>query len=220
MFFNSVSEISGIASKTGTSVFVVPKNEKVEIKGAIILQPEEKRAITIEQVRGVIARLGVKQFSDTYVLIRPADMMNEESSNALLKSLEEPKDKVHFVLVTDSPSRLLPTILSRSAVFILKQDYDLKTLSEDDEKIRVLAKKLISAKPGDLVSISEEIAKKKDGVRNYALRVIGVAIEILQKSYLITGKEIFLKKLPKFLEVYENINKNGHIKLQIVAGLC
>ncbi|MBQ3320510.1 hypothetical protein IJG71_00010 [Candidatus Saccharibacteria bacterium] len=220
MFFNSVSEISGIASKTGTSVFVVPKNEKVEIKGAIILQPEEKRAITIEQVRGVIARLGVKQFSDTYVLIRPADMMNEESSNALLKSLEEPKDKVHFVLVTDSPSRLLPTILSRSAVFILKQDYDLKTLSEDDEKIRVLAKKLISAKPGDLVSISEEIAKKKDGVRNYALRVIGVAIEILQKSYLITGKEIFLKKLPKFLEVYEDINKNGHIKLQIVAGLC
>ncbi|MBQ1298522.1 hypothetical protein IIY24_01640 [Candidatus Saccharibacteria bacterium] len=220
MFFNSVSEIPGIASKTGTSVFVVPKNEKVEIKGAIILQPEEKRAITIEQVRGVIARLGVKQFSDIYVLIRPADMMNEESSNALLKSLEEPKDKVHFVLVTDSPSRLLPTILSRSAVFILKQDYDLKTLSEDDEKIRVLAKKLISAKPGDLVSISEEIAKKKDGVRNYALRVIGVAIEILQKSYLITGKEIFLKKLPKFLEVYENINKNGHIKLQIVAGLC
>ena len=220
MFFNSVSEIPGIASKTGTSVFVVPKNEKVEIKGAIILQPEEKRAITIEQVRGVIARLGVKQFSDTYVLICPADMMNEESSNALLKSLEEPKDKVHFVLVTDSPSRLLPTILSRSAVFILKQDYDLKTLSEDDEKIRVLAKKLISAKPGDLVSISEEIAKKKDGVRNYALRVIGVAIEILQKSYLITGKEIFLKKLPKFLEVYENINKNGHIKLQIVAGLC
>ena len=220
MFFNSISEIPEIASRTGTSVFVVPKNEKVEIKGAIILQPEEKRAITIEQVRGVIARLGVKQFSDTYVLIRPADMMNDESSNALLKSLEEPKEKVHFVLVTDSPSRLLPTILSRSAVFILRQDYDLRAISEDDEKIRALAKKLISAKPGDLVSISEEIAKKKEGVRNYALRVIGTAIEILQKSYLITGKEVFLKKLPRYLEVYENINKNGHIKLQIVAGLC
>ena len=40
------------------------------------------------------------------------------------------------------------------------------------------------------------------------------------KFYEELPKEIFLSKLPKFLELYENLEKNGHIKLQIVACLC
>ena len=37
-----------------------------------------------------------------------------ESANALLKTLEEPKRNVHFVLLAERPDRLLPTIRSRS----------------------------------------------------------------------------------------------------------
>lgn len=36
-----------------------------------------------------------------------------ESANALLKTLEEPKRNVHFVLLAERPDRLLPTIRSR-----------------------------------------------------------------------------------------------------------
>lgn len=42
-----------------------------------------------------------------------ADNFNVEAANAFLKTLEEPPGHVHFILVTDRPERLLPTIASR-----------------------------------------------------------------------------------------------------------
>lgn len=220
MFFESGAEILEIAKKCGTAVFVVPKNIKVEIKNALILEPEEKRTITIEQVRNLLEKLGVKQQKDVFVMIRPAELLQTEAANALLKKLEEPNEKVHFLLITDELSQILPTILSRAAIYILKNPLDLKTVIDADEKTKNLAKRLMVAKGAELVDLVEEITKKKDGVRSYALEILGVAIEMLYKTYLITDKKTFLSRLSKFLKAYENISKNGHIKLQIVVNLC
>ena len=110
MFFDNIDDVVRIASQCGTSIFVMPKSQSVEIKNAIVLQPEGKTVITIEQVRSVINRLNVKQYNNQFIIIRPAELLQLEAANALLKSLEEPGDKVHFILVTDSPSTLLPTI--------------------------------------------------------------------------------------------------------------
>ena len=46
-------------------------------------------------------------------VIADAERMNDESQNALLKSLEEPSAFAHFVLISSAPGRLLPTIPSR-----------------------------------------------------------------------------------------------------------
>lgn len=48
------------------------------------------------------------------VVVEHADRANEQVQNALLKTLEEPTDRHTFILVADEPSRLLPTIRSRS----------------------------------------------------------------------------------------------------------
>jgi DNA polymerase III subunit delta' len=42
-----------------------------------------------------------------------ADNFNTEAANAFLKTLEEPPPHVYFILVTDHPERLLPTVVSR-----------------------------------------------------------------------------------------------------------
>jgi DNA polymerase-3 subunit delta' len=47
------------------------------------------------------------------VLIDPADAMNVQAQNALLKTLEEPPADTTLVLVSSSPDALLPTIKSR-----------------------------------------------------------------------------------------------------------
>ena len=47
------------------------------------------------------------------VLIYPAERMNQITSNALLKTLEEPPGAVRFILVTEAEHLLLPTIKSR-----------------------------------------------------------------------------------------------------------
>ena len=220
MFFERVDEIIEIARKNGTTIFVVPKDILVEVKNAIILAPEDKSVIAIEQVRNILGQITTRQANDIFIIIRPAETMSEAAANAFLKSLEEPRERVHFLLITDNPSQILPTILSRAAVYFLRNKKSIDGEIVADEKIKALAKRLIVAKPAELVDIAEEISKKKDGVRGYAMEVLGVAIEMLYKSYFVTGKEIFIKKIPKFLAAYEGVFKNGHTKLQIVSNLC
>ena len=218
MFFNSVEEIQPIASKVGCSVFVLPKNMDFEIKNAIMMTPE-KTVISIEQVQDLLKMLGTKQKADRYIIIRPAELLGLEAANALLKSLEEPKDKVHFILVTDSPSKLLPTILSRSSVYFLKTKPAINSGIDADEDIKTIAKRLMVAKPAELPDLAEEICKVKEGTKERTLLIVGTAIEMLYKSYFITKKDIFIKKIPSFLTLYENIERNGHIKTHIVADL-
>ena len=217
MFFDEVSQIRSIASKRGTAVFVIPDEIDVEIPGALILQPDEKTTITIEQVRQMITRLELKQTKDIFIIIRPAEKMQTEAANAFLKSLEEPKEYVHYLLITSEPSVLLPTILSRAALFYLRTKDDGSIHA--DAKTKALAKRLMVAKPADLPALAEEITKKKEGVRTYALSIVGTAIEMLYKSYYLTNKDAFLQKLPKFLTLYDNLSQNGHVKLHLVADL-
>jgi len=48
------------------------------------------------------------------VLVEGIDRANEQTQNTLLKALEEPTGRHMFVLVADEPTRVLPTIRSRS----------------------------------------------------------------------------------------------------------
>ena len=104
-------------------------------------------------------------------------------------------------------------------MYILKSTKTNLAEINTDEKLRQMAKKLIAAKPSDLVSLAEELTKKKEGVRDYVLDVLAVAVEMCYKSYFLTKKPAFLNKIPKFITAYENIAKNGHIKLHLVADL-
>lgn len=220
MFFESVSDILKIASRLGTAIFVVPEPSAIELKekNVIILQPEEKSVITIEQIRKILPKLAAKQIDDLFIVLRPAEVLNVEAANALLKALEEPGDKVHFVLLTSAPSMILPTVLSRAAIYFLRTNDDGNIAA--DEKTKNLAKRLLVAKGADLVALAEEVTKKKDGTRAYVLGILGVAIEMLYKTYYMTGKQVFVQKIPKFLAAYDGISQNGHIKLQIVSNLC
>lgn len=219
MFFENLNDILEISKKVGCAIFVVPENEKIEIKNATVLEPVSKTMITIEQVRETLGLFLTKQTRDRYILINPADKMTEEAENAILKSLEEPRDKIHFVLITSKLSKLLPTILSRAVIYFYKNgDFSFNQI-QADEKTKFLAKRILVAKPNELVSLAEELTKKKDGVREYVLNILAVTIEMSYKSYFLTGKQAFLNKVPKFIKTYDNIAKNGHIKLHLVADL-
>ncbi len=67
------------------------------------------------------------------VIVDPAEDMNPSAANALLKVLEEPPARVVFFLVTHTPRRLLPTILSRCRRldFGALEDSDLSAAYED-----------------------------------------------------------------------------------------
>lgn len=81
--------------------------DKKEIKAS--------KQIRVEATREAVA---FTQFTrsrgDTQVvLIYPAERMNVEAANTLLKTLEEPVGAVRFILATEAAHQLLPTIRSR-----------------------------------------------------------------------------------------------------------
>ena len=80
---------------------------------------EDSKFIRIEQIRDLNGWLvqTSQQGGEKIAVIYPAEKMNNQSANALLKSLEEPTPNTLFILVSDQPSRLLPTIRSRCQSF-------------------------------------------------------------------------------------------------------
>jgi len=85
----------------------------------IMVGPSDNRTvITIEHIRGVISEVSLKPFEARFrfVVIEPAERMNNPAANALLKTLEEPPGATLIVLVTHNPILLLPTIVSRCQV--------------------------------------------------------------------------------------------------------
>lgn len=73
------------------------------------------RIISVDQVRELIERFSTRAHiaATKVALILPADCMNINAANALLKLLEEPPPDSVFILVTANPSRLPATIRSR-----------------------------------------------------------------------------------------------------------
>lgn len=74
-----------------------------------------RKTIPVEDIRAVISITGRHTFEGgrRVVIIHRAEKMTPGAQNALLKTLEEPLEGTVFLLVTDAPELLLPTIVSR-----------------------------------------------------------------------------------------------------------
>ncbi len=96
--------------------FVQPESETEEAEAG----KKPSRQISVDQIRGLADFLGMSahQGGRRVVIIHPAESMNTNAANALLKSLEEPPEGLLFILVSHKPQTLLPTLLSRCLTFM------------------------------------------------------------------------------------------------------
>ena len=98
-----------------------------------VLRPGSKsRKILIEDIRNVEPFLALRadEGETKLVIILEADRMMEEAANAFLKTLEEPPPQTVIILITEQPSRLLTTILSRCVRVPLRETGNTLRLSE------------------------------------------------------------------------------------------
>lgn len=79
------------------------------------IQISRANEIRINSIRELRRDASMSAFASGWkvFLILDADRMNDEASNALLKTLEEPTQQTVLVLTTSKREKLLPTILSR-----------------------------------------------------------------------------------------------------------
>ena len=79
---------------------------------------KDKKNIEINQIRELINFCNKSSFNNKprFILIDNLELMNLNSNNALLRTLEDPNDNIYFILINNS-QRILPTIKSRCLSF-------------------------------------------------------------------------------------------------------
>jgi len=92
--------------------------ESVHADLHLIKREKDKKNIAISQVRDFIHSLEMSSFLNSYKIgiIKNAESLSDEAANALLKTLEEPKNKVIIILITSDLDALPKTISSRSQI--------------------------------------------------------------------------------------------------------
>ena len=128
-----------------------------------------KGMISAREADEIIRKLSFKSFEADYktMLVWLPETMNEEASNKILKILEEPWDRTLFILVSEQPDRLLPTILSRTqevavpriAAEVLESEAYRRGVSDP-----VQARNMARLSGGDLLELGHLVAGESDAL--------------------------------------------------------
>lgn len=114
-------------------------------------------AIGIDEIRCISDRLQATGESQYFCcLIRNIERMQPTAATSFLKILEEPPPRVVFLLTSDAPHSLLPTVLSRTRVlrFGSLSKQEMRPLMRDhDEEDAGFALHLAQGAPGTLLSL-------------------------------------------------------------------
>jgi DNA polymerase-3 subunit gamma/tau len=174
----------------------------------------------IDDIRKINETVTFSSLSGGYkiYLIDEVHMLTKEAFNALLKTLEEPPEKVLFLFATTEQHKVLPTILSRCQRFQLQRirpEEIVKKLkriaanlnvSVEDEALQLIAKR---AEGGlrDAESFFDQIISFQEGKITAAVveAVLGVpSKEILFKitQALAAGEESVLQQIAQ--EIYQS----------------
>jgi len=130
-----------------------------------LLEPEEgHKDILIDQVRALQHTLALAPYSAKYriALLPDFQQATTKAANALLKTLEEPQEKVILLLTADALESLLPTIVSRCEVIRLRPasiestQAFLKSEMSLSEERAVLIAHLSSGRVGAAITLAED----------------------------------------------------------------
>jgi DNA polymerase-3 subunit delta' len=147
-------------------------------------EKERRPIIGTEESVEIVKKLSLKSYEGGYkvMLIWMAEEMNPTCSNKLLKILEEPPAKTLFILVAQSQTKLLTTILSRAQVLRVPS-LSLETVQEALQK-RGLNK-----------AQAESVAARSEGDLLEAYRLLGNQEEIdLNRELFIQLMRVCFKK--------------------------
>lgn len=133
-----------------------------------------KTAYEVDRVREIIKSVYEKPINSTHKLIvlENAHLLGKICQNALLKAIEEPPPYAVFILLCDSVSDMLPTIMSRVMHMTLPQwrEEELKELVSTDS----FYYKYAMGNPGTLLSLTGDT-----NFQNLRKKVLGEFEEFL-----------------------------------------
>ena len=128
-----------------------------------------KGMIAAREADEIIRKLSFKSFEADYkTMLVWLPAMNEEAANKILKILEEPWERTLFILVSEQPDRLLPTIISRTqevCVPRIAPDVLARVAAERGVSDPLQARNMARLAGGDLLELNHLVAGESDALR-------------------------------------------------------
>ncbi len=121
---------------SGTSVFYKKFREGI-FQNILHVKGSDYKLLKVEDIRNLKSVIQKSSMidSDRFLILDDIELFNANSLNALLKIIEEPSKKNHFILINNQTKPMLDTIKSRSI--------DIKIIQNENERIKII-KELIA----------------------------------------------------------------------------
>ena len=158
--------------------------------------PEDKKQISVAQVRDVISESYVKPYMGKrkIVLFQDGAAMTVQAQNALLKVLEEPPGDVVFLILCSNHMNLLETVRSRTTLLQLQQiqpsSADIALEESVRDQLFAQAQKIAGGDLLDLYTVADYF-----GVRDKKNRKEKKALSLSLQYLLSVFRELMLLKL-------------------------
>ncbi|MCK9280303.1 MAG: hypothetical protein M0P71_06775 [Melioribacteraceae bacterium] len=182
---------------TKSSIETIQSEIKEKINNPYhFLKIEDANTIKISSIRDIIRFLTIYYPPEIkrFVIIDDAHLLNEESQNSLLKSLEEPPENVFFILMTDKIESLLKTIQSRSFVINFEN-----LIEEELEEVLKNYFKIDS-------SLASKVSKFSAGSVYKAAKLLEMDFESLSEKAIDFARFSVMKKYSSALAIINEIN--------------
>lgn len=211
------SQIKEVCSWLETNQNIKIDIKTISNKSNIILLNTEDESIKIKTIRELKEKLAYASYNPQetqFVILLSAEKATHSAQNALLKTIEEPPENTQILLVTQSPTSLLPTINSRCQL-ISVQNTEMRINQKDSELDSALQ-----------ILLSSNLAQKIEFAENYKDRDTAIAfcnkIVIYIHSKLKTetnqSKKSKLRALAqKLITAIELLQQNTNVRLTLEA---
>ena len=187
----------------------------------VVVGPDaDKKTLTIsvKSAREVIRQTQLHRYAArrrTFI-IDPADKMQPQAANALLKTLEEPPEGTGFILVTHRASSLLPTVLSRSQRVrfrLLPMSTLMHNLEAQGVADPTRIARLADGRPGRAQALLDGELEAMDEARSELLEILAASPkELFDFSKGLKGKSSRIRwqtKVERYLDVIESLLRDA-----------
>lgn len=180
----------------------VPKIQSFSHPDVQHFRPEGKSYMhPISSIRTLLEEASFPPFEASLkiFILEDVERMLPSSSNALLKTLEEPHAHCRFILISSHSEEVLPTIASRSChvpFYPIAEEVLVKYLSEHKEVLPEKASQIALASHGSFSKAIHLLSALEDPVRKGFL-------ELLKNHFLLPPSLSFLEQFGKWEKVLE-----------------
>ena len=211
--------VNYIYSKNDSNLFIENNSHPNIFK---IYKEKDKKFIEISKIREMIQFQNRSSFNNKIrsIIIDDLEYLTINSTNALLKSVEEPNENILFILINNSADKILDTLRSRCIEFKLLLKYtEIKKIVDNHFNDEIYVKiskdfKIYYNSPSFLIGLIEFL--NENCVDFINLTIENFIIDLIKNKYYLKNQFIF-DHLNVFVELYfyKNINRSKKIPYKI-----